>query len=60
LLTLIVTPSMLMVFTRANRKSDQRSLLARLFGRTAKSEEAASPDQPTQAVPEIACPKAAE
>jgi hypothetical protein len=59
LLTLIVTPPMLMVFTRANRKSDQRSLLAR-FGRTAKSEEAASADQPTQAVPEIAYPKAAE
>ncbi len=60
LLTLIVTPSMLMVFTRANRKPGQRSLLARVLRRKAKSEDAASPDQPTSDVPEIAYPKAAE
>ncbi len=31
LLTLVVTPAMLMVFTRAKRKEGQRGLLARLF-----------------------------
>ena len=62
-LTLIVTPSMLMVFTRAKRKpGKRRSWFSRLaFWRRNKDEKAAEPAAaPASAEPAIAYPKAAE
>jgi multidrug efflux pump len=58
-LTLIVTPSMLMVFTRSNRKAGQRSFLARLFRRGAKSSEPV-PAAASPVVRRVDYPKAAE
>jgi multidrug efflux pump len=57
-LTLIVTPSMLMVFTRdAPRKDRRRSLFTRLFRRGTKEAGAVAPPANE---PEITFPKAAE
>ncbi len=59
-LTLIVTPSMLMVFTRA--KHSKGSWLGRLFRRERKAAEKAKADSPqteTEAKP-VSFPKAAE
>jgi multidrug efflux pump len=60
-LTLIVTPSMLMVFTRdVPRKGERRgSWLARLFRRGGKVEGPTAPTPPNEE-PAIAFPKAAE
>jgi multidrug efflux pump len=62
-LTLIVTPAALMVFTRDKRPAgeERRSLLSRLFRRRKKAEtgDTASDDAPVS-TPEIAYPKAAE
>ena len=58
-LTLIVTPSMLMVFTRDTpKKGERRGWFSRLFRRGGKAEEAATPA--AQDEPAIAFPKAAE
>lgn len=60
-LTLVVTPSALMVFTRDARPAGHRSLLSRLFGRGAKNEVAAGEERPSVANdPTIVYPKAAE
>ena len=61
-LTLVVTPSMLMVFTRSNRKGKRRGwLLRRLFRRGKRIEEpAAAPRGRLAHEPAIAFPKAAE
>ena len=60
-LTLVVTPSMLMVFTRESHKKGQRSFLSRLFGRFRRKVDVSTPaaDAPGQdaAAP---FPKAAE
>jgi len=56
-LTLVVTPSMLMVFTRDKRKEGERGLLARLFRRGAKPYVSAPANAPVGAVN---YPKAAE
>ena len=56
-LTLVVTPSMLMVFTRDKRKEGERGLLARLFRRGAKPDVSAPANAPVGAVN---YPKAAE
>jgi multidrug efflux pump len=57
-LTLIVTPSMLMVFTREKRKPGYRSWLQRIFRRGKRIEEPATPEMPGE--PAIPFPKAAE
>lgn len=57
LLTLVVTPAMLMVFTRAKRKPGQRSWLGRLFRR---GKVAASNDDAPDLGAAGALPKAAE
>ena len=63
-LTLVVTPSMLMVFTRAHRKTGRRSWLSRLGGlfrrRKPVDEPATVPDDAGPGAPEVAFPKAAE
>ncbi|MCV0394155.1 MAG: efflux RND transporter permease subunit [Rhizobiaceae bacterium] len=65
LLTLIVTPAMLMVFTR-DETVDKPSLLTRLFRRLfrrggEKAQDAPAPDTaPAQSEPAVAWPKAAE
>ena len=64
-LTLIVTPSALMVFTREARErgTARRSLLSRLLRRGGKAETGAGDESGTRepvAAPEIAYPKAAE
>jgi multidrug efflux pump len=56
LLTLVVTPAMLMVFSRAKRKPGQRSWLGRLFRRG----KAASNDDAPHLGAAGALPKAAE
>jgi multidrug efflux pump len=59
-LTLIVTPSMLMVFTREHqRKKAKGSWFTRLFRRGGKTETPA-PAEPAAAPAEVAFPKAAE
>jgi multidrug efflux pump len=60
-LTLIVTPAALMVFTRETRPvgEQQRSLLSRLFRRRGKDEQPA-PEAENADLPEISYPKAAE
>ncbi len=60
-LTLVVTPAMLMVFTRDTHKKGQRSFLGRLFGRFRRTVDAGTPvaDSPGQE-PKAAFPKAAE
>ena len=57
LLTLVVTPAMLMVFTRAKRRTGQRSWLGRLFRR---GRDTASNDDARDLGPAGALPKAAE
>ena len=47
-LTLIVTPSMLMIFTRAHNKGEKRGFFARLFRRKPKTAP------PIEAMPEAA------
>ncbi len=60
-LTLVVTPSMLMVFTRAKRQPGQRSLWSRLLRRgKGKVSSETRPQEPAAAEPDIAYPKAAE
>jgi multidrug efflux pump len=64
-LTLIVTPSMLMVFTRDKRKPGQKGWLARLKDRLffwRKKQEAVGEAKPAPAIegPTVAFPKAAE
>ncbi|MEJ6783600.1 efflux RND transporter permease subunit [Aminobacter sp. Piv2-1] len=56
-LTLVVTPAMLMVFTREKRKPGQRGWISRLFRRGKKQEEQAAP---AAGEPATAFPKAAE
>lgn len=59
-LTLIVTPSMLMVFTReTQRKKGRRGWIARLFRRGGKAEAPAAVE-PVAVPGEVAFPKAAE
>lgn len=65
LLTLIVTPSALMVFTREKRpEGERRSLLGRLFRRRSKTEQTASTKDDEDAAvgdfPAVSYPKAAE
>ena len=64
ILTLVVTPSMLMVFTRAHRKTGRRTWWSRLGGlfRRRKPTDAppAVPDDVGPGAPEVAFPKAAE
>ena len=58
-LTLVVTPSMLMVFTRdVPKKGERRGWFSRLFRRGGKAEEPAAPAAKDE--PAIAFPKAAE
>jgi multidrug efflux pump len=61
-LTMVVTPAALMVFTREHHATARRSLLARLFGRNKEVDAggAAVPSAPAQSEPAIAYPKAAE
>jgi multidrug efflux pump len=61
-LTLIVTPAALMVFTRSNRREGQRSLLGRLFRRGKASEPTAeaAPEAEQLEVDPTTYPKAAE
>ena len=60
-LTLIVTPSMLMVFTRAHQKGKRRGWFSRLFRRGKLVEEPAGDVTAVPAGgPAIAFPKAAE
>jgi multidrug efflux pump len=58
-LTLIVTPSMLMVFTRETHKKGRRGWIARLFRRGGKAETPASVE-PVAVPGDVAFPKAAE
>jgi multidrug efflux pump len=64
LLTLVVTPSMLMVFTRAHRKAGRRNWFSRLFGLFRRRKMAEEPGSPAPEAgpdaPEVAFPKAAE
>jgi multidrug efflux pump len=57
-LTLIVTPSMLMVFTRETHRKGKRGWIGRLFRRRGKAEAPAA--KPVAAPGEVAFPKAAE
>jgi multidrug efflux pump len=60
-LTLVVTPSALMVFTREKQAAgDRRSLLSRLFRRKPKDGTGPDAGVEDEAVPPIAYPKAAE
>ncbi|TYR34550.1 efflux RND transporter permease subunit [Mesorhizobium microcysteis] len=60
-LTLVVTPSALMVFTRDARPAGHRSLLSRLFRRGGKDEADGGDEKPSVAdEPAIVYPKAAE
>ena len=59
-LTLIVTPSMLMVFTRDKHRPARRGWLSRLFRRGKRIEDGATKPETPAAEPEIAFPKAAE
>ena len=60
-LTLVVTPSMLMVFTRAKPQAGHRSLWSRLLRRgKGKVSSETGPQEPAAAEPDIAYPKAAE
>jgi multidrug efflux pump len=59
-LTLIVTPSMLMVFTREKRKRRRRNWFSRLFRRGKRIEEPAATPQAPGAEPAVPFPKAAE
>jgi multidrug efflux pump len=60
-LTLVVTPSMLMVFTRAKRKPGARqSWFGRLFRRGKGKISTDEPIETPAAEPEVAYPKAAE
>ena len=58
-LTLVVTPAALMVFTRDRRPAGQRSLLSRLLRRGGGEETAQEKAEPLDE-PAIAYPKAAE
>ncbi|HEV2897792.1 MAG TPA: efflux RND transporter permease subunit [Pseudaminobacter sp.] len=58
-LTLVVTPSMLMVFTRETHKKGRRNWFARLFRRGGKT-EAPSAVEPVAVPGDVAFPKAAE
>ena len=58
-LTLIVTPSMLMVFTRETHRKGKRNWIARLFRRGGKAETPAAVE-PAAVPGEVAFPKAAE
>jgi multidrug efflux pump len=61
ILTLVVTPSALMVFTRDKRVSGKQSLWSRLLRRKPRDEDAvATGGASDEAVPAIAYPKAAE
>ncbi|CAM5484452.1 multidrug efflux pump subunit AcrB [Aquamicrobium terrae] len=60
-LTLVVTPSMLMVFTRAKRRQGARpGLFARLFRRGSDTAAAEAPADGRHAEPAAALPRAAE
>jgi multidrug efflux pump len=61
-LTLVVTPSMLMVFTRETHKKGQRGFFGRLFKRFRRTVDlpAGSTSEPQPDEPAIAYPKAAE
>ena len=60
-LTLVVTPSMLMVFTRAKVKPGaRRGLISRLFRRGKGEISSETPTADAGAEPAIAFPKAAE
>ncbi|MDW6021756.1 efflux RND transporter permease subunit [Mesorhizobium sp. BAC0120] len=59
-LTLVVTPSMLMVFTREKRKRPRRNWFAVLFRRGKRIEEPAGKSRAPEIVPAIPFPKAAE
>jgi multidrug efflux pump len=58
-LTLVVTPAMLMVFTREKRKPGQRGWFSKLLHRKDKVEASATP-APGPDEPAVAFPKAAE
>jgi multidrug efflux pump len=60
ILTLVVTPSMLMVFTRDKRKTARRGWISRLFRRGKRIEEPAATPEVPAAEPAIPFPKAAE
>ena len=63
MLTLIVTPSMLMIFTRDKRKAGQKGWLGRLkdrLFRRRKTTEAEAPAATAAEEPEIEYAKAAE
>jgi multidrug efflux pump len=53
-LTLIVTPSMLMIFTRSHKKGEQRGLISRLFRRRRKQTPEAANDANGIALPQAA------
>jgi multidrug efflux pump len=59
-LTLVVTPAALMVFTRSAVKSKRRGWISRLFRRGKRVEEPAATPEAPGAEPAIAFPKAAE
>ncbi|WP_269931460.1 efflux RND transporter permease subunit [Aminobacter sp. HY435] len=61
-LTLVVTPAMLMVFTREKRKPGQRSWFGNMFrwGRERFSRDTGMPPAPKHDAPDVAFPKAAE
>lgn len=60
LLTLVVTPSMLMVFTRETHEKGRRNWFARLFRRGGKTEAAPAAVEPVAVPGDVAFPKAAE
>jgi multidrug efflux pump len=59
-LTLVVTPAALMVFTREAHVGARRTLWSRLFRRREESAAEAVPPAPAQSEPAIVYPKAAE
>jgi multidrug efflux pump len=60
ILTLVVTPAMLMVFTRDKRRQKKRGWFSRLFRRGSKDVPATDPELPVGSEPAVAYPKAAE
>ena len=59
-LTLVVTPAMLMLFTRSTRKGKRRGWFSRLFRRGKRIEEPTAAPEVAGTEPAIAFPKAAE
>jgi len=60
ILTLVVTPAMLMVFTRDKRRQKKRGWFSRLFRRGSKDVPVTDPELPVAGKPAVAYPKAAE